>query len=170
MKNFAKIVLLLGAIMALGGIASAQETDIDTVTATGSVPDVLTFNIVEETVAFGDIYAATGKTVTKTGSGSSFSTGAVAISRTITGHTLNDGLMYDADLLSTPPDPRSLITPMANEIKATKDALIIGPSIAVGLYAPGTFALVTSYTQAYADGDYAGSYSASIVYTATATF
>jgi hypothetical protein len=164
MKNFVKIVLLLGAIMALGGIAAADDTDTAQVLASGNVPNVLEFSIIEANVPFGNIYADADQTVTVTGSGSSFSTDTVVITTTVTGHTAGDGHMYDAA------GPHSLISALVNTITATKGALVIGPSYEVSLYTPGTFDLVTSYTQAYTDGDYAGSYSATIDYTATATW
>jgi hypothetical protein len=160
MKNFVKIVLLLGAIMALGGIASAQLSDIETVTASGTVSDQLTFTVDEATggVNLGDIFATSG--TNHAGSATLTTTGNWQVVATPPVLKLEDEFEEDTY--------HQLFVALTKTISpATGNPGYYDAGTGTGHYAK----LVTSYSQVFTPGDYAGdNYQGTVTWTASATF
>jgi hypothetical protein len=166
MKNFVKIVLLLGAIMALGGIAAAADGDPVpvAVTASGDVSDQLTFNVDEAAtgVDLGDIFEDSGVP----------HTGAATLTATfdwqvvVTPATLN--LKDEYDPIGHPVEYHTLFAPLTKTITpATGVPGYYDAGTATGHYAK----LVTSYSQVFTPGDYAGdNYQGTLTWTASASF
>lgn len=137
------IAAILVACLALSGLAVADLSTTQGVTATGTVSDVLDFTVDEVNpagISLTAIYPGPG---TATGGADLFTTGDWQIAGTDDGH-MTDGM------------------------HTLSAALVYSIAAASGV--AGTFTPVTSYSQAFTSGDYAGTYSATVTWTASAQF
>lgn len=135
--------ILVASVIALSGLAAADLSETQGVTATGIVSEELVFTVDEVNpagISLSAIYPGPG---TATGGADLFTTGDWQIAGTDSGH-MTDGTHTLSAALSY--------------------------TIAANSGVAGTFAPVTSYSQAFTSGDYAGTYSATVTWTASATF
>lgn len=136
------IAAILVACLALSGLAGAVDDVIQGVTATGTVTEELDFTVDESAagIALTAIYPGPG---TATGDADLFATVDWQIAGDVDGKMTDGTNTLAADLVYT---------------------------IAANSGVAGTFTPVTSYSQSFTSGDYAGTYSATVTWTASQTF
>jgi hypothetical protein len=150
MKYVVKAMLLVGFVLALSGLAAADGADKDAVVdAEGDIAEELTFTLHEGTGAneidLGAIYPGPG---TAAGTGDLFATWDWEISVAAPSLTYTDA----SSVLHTLHEPLVATITDDEGVAGTHDDL------------------VTSYTQAFTDGDYAGTYTGTVTFTASLAF
>lgn len=135
--------ILVASVIALSGLAAADLSETQGVTATGTVSEELDFTVDESTLGITlspDIYPDGAEA---NGNADLFTTGDWQIAGTVSGKMSNVDHELSADLVYTITDASG---------------------------AAGTFTPVTYYFQDFTSGDYAGTYTATVTWTASAAF
>jgi hypothetical protein len=160
------IVVLVLLITGLSEVSFAAPGDpvSQTITTTGIVPEELIFNLAEAAtgVDLGDIYTTSG--TNHPGSGSVLSTGLWQI-------LVGDGTIGGNGHMKRAGDTK----PLSAQFQVTANGVFRPLPAYPGFFAargglPGSYSIVTGYRQYFTSGDYAGTYSVVILWTASATF
>jgi hypothetical protein len=164
MKNIIMLAALLPLMcMILAGTTMADALDKQqTVMATGTVPDELSFSLSEESGGsdLGDIYPGPGHFE---GSASILSTGLWSLVAS-DGTLLGDGFMKATGR----PSPKAHFQIRTNTL--WKNLPKFGYPTLMKTAAPGRYDFTTRYQQSFTDGDYAGTYHITVLWLCSAEF
>lgn len=158
-KFMLQFALFLCAVMMLGGIASALEAK-QVVMVTATVPELLIFTANEES-------SGEGMTVSASANQEEWMVllGAVYPSNEPVSAVSQATLFSTCDWIITGPTTPIYMSNGEHTLNAPLTA-----SVTPNSGGPGTILVTASYSQAFTLGDYAASYSAPVIWTASARF